>query len=170
MNGLCVLVNTHSKELATGQIIKIFDDFPRSYSILSVFVQIPRCSAHISAQSLLTELSDTITYSYCFCSSAIVVTALRAGRSGVRFSTEGISFTLLQTPTPLSTSSGLLTAYLLWVESFSLCVKLSRSENDYFSPYSNEFKTKWNCSSSPQYTHTVCIGQTLHLPLSINVT
>ena len=97
---LCVLVNMDSEGLATGQIIKLFRDFPQSYSILSVCVQIPHCSAHISASSLLTELSGTITSSYCFCSSAILVTGLRARRSGVRFSTEGRSFMFLKTPPP----------------------------------------------------------------------
>jgi len=126
VNGLRVLVNMHSEELATGQINKLFLDFPRSYSILSVCAQIPRCSAHISAQSLHTELSATITYRYYFCSWAIVVTGLRVGRSGVRFSTEGRSFTLFQTSRP--TSSGFLASYSFWALGFSLWIKLSRNE------------------------------------------
>jgi len=59
-----VLVNMHSEGLAIGQIIKLFRDSPRPYNILSVCVQIPHVSAHFSAQSLLTKLSGTITYSY----------------------------------------------------------------------------------------------------------
>jgi len=54
----------HSEGLAIGQIIKLFRDSPRPYNILSVCVQIPHVSAHFSAQSLLTKLSGTITYSY----------------------------------------------------------------------------------------------------------
>jgi len=197
---LCVLVNTHSVGLATSQIIKLFRYFPRPYSILSVCVQIPRCSAHISAQSLLAELSDTVTCSYCFYSSAIAVTGLRAGRFGVRFSIERRSFTLLQTPPPLPPDIFWASHLLLTVSRKFFLVCKAVEKWNYFSPYSAEFnllsaklnpichllallgahhilhvsrirvKNEWSCAFSPQCTSVVRTGLTLHIPLSANVT